>query len=899
MKRLLSILFCLSLLGVANAQDFTINGINYSATSSTQVQVTSGSCFTGDLSLPETVENAGVNYDVTRLANGAFSGCTDLTSITFPSTVIAINDNAFDGCIGLVSVVIPESVTTISRRTFKGCTSLSSISIPNTVTNMEDFAFQSCTSLTSIDLPNNVEILKSGLFFGSGLTSITLPSSVTTIQDDVFNACSDLASISIPSGVDNIGEGAFKSCASLTSITLPSAIDEIREATFQNSGLTSIDLPAGVEEIGLQAFEDCDDLQTVTMGNNVTTIGINAFQRCTSLTSVTLSTSLLQIRNRAFQDCFNLTSIDIPNSVSIISSYAFYRCVDLETVTLPNSLTTLSAFVFDSCTSLTELEIPESVTTIEDFSLSNSGLQNVTVNWTTPVAITDDVFQNVTLSTAELIVPDGTTSTYQAADVWQDFGNISAGSGGGGGGGATVSIPDVYFEEYLESIGAGNGVDFDGLADLASVQALTSVDVSNLGTVEDLTGIEEFTAMTYLNASGNSIESVDLSANTNLVTLDISNNMLTTLDVSSNVNLQSLSVSNNSLTSLDVSDLSDLEILRSNSNQLTELSVFQNTKLTELNVSSNSLTDLNLLSNVNLEQLYAESNSLEYLDLSQNSSLTTVTVILNSLIGMNIKNGNNTAISNSSFAAFDNPSLTCIQVDDVSYSMSNWGQIDMASSFSENCIPVNDDCSYTIPITLGQDTPGDTTSASAGADNPNCAQSGIVLFDVWYEVAAPASGSIVLNLSAQPLIAKIAIYETCSDAEPFACDEDTLSVNDLTPGQIYYLRVWLETNADNSTGETGSFTLNAQDPEVLSTSDIAEISSGVEVFPNPVSDRLTIRLTEEESIETIEVYSLVGTRVLRQKGTTNQLDLNLLPTGMYIVQVETSTDTYFKKILKK
>ena len=97
----------------------------------------------------------------------------------------------------------------------------------------------------------------------------------------------------------------------------------------------------------------------------------------------------------------------------------------------------------------------------------------------------------------------------------------------------------------------------------------------------------------------------------------------------------------------------------------------------------------------------------------------------------------------------------------------------MASSFSENCTPVNDDCSFTIPITLGQDTPGNTTSASAGANNPNCAQSGITLFDLWYAVKAPASGSIVLNLSAQPLTAKIAIYNSCTDSQPFACDEDT------------------------------------------------------------------------------------------------------------------------------
>jgi len=548
--------------------------------------------------------------------------------------------------------------------------------------------------------------------------------------------------------------------------------------------------------------------------------------------------------------------------------------------------------------------------TIESLDLSNNGLlESVKVYNNNLSSLNVKNGNNSNISTFETTGNSNLTcidvdDVAYANSNWTDIDSQTSFSLNcdGGGGGATVSIPDIYFEEYLESIGAGNGIDYDGLADLAACQALTSVVLNNIGTVEDLTGIQEFTSMTYLNVSGNSIQSVDLSSNTNLVTLDISSNLLTALDVSSNINLTSLSVSNNSLTSLDVSDLSALEILRCNSNQLTELNVVENTDLLELNVSSNSLVDLNLLSNTNLEQLYAESNSLEYLDLSQNASLTTVTVILNSLIGLNLKNGNNTALSNGNFAAFDNPNLTCIQVDDVNYSNSNWGQIDMASSFSENCTPVNDNCSFPIPIVLGQDTPGDTTSASAGVDNPNCAQSGIVLFDVWYQVDAPASGSIVLNLSAQPLIAKIAIYDSCSDDQPFACDEDTLSADNLNPGQTYYLRVWLEASTGartSSSGQTGSFTMNVEDAEVLSVSDESNKEVKLGLYPNPTSDIVNIQLSTNERIENIEVYSLMGKRVLQKQDPTNQFDLSSLSSGVYIIQVETNRGRYSRKLLKK
>ena len=108
-----------------------------------------------------------------------------------------------------------------------------------------------------------------------------------------------------------------------------------------------------------------------------------------------------------------------------------------------------------------------------------------------------------------------------------------------------MSIPDAYFEDYLEALGAGNGIDFDGLVDADAVSMLTTVDLNGLGTVENLSGIEFFTSLTYLNVSGNIIESVDLSSNTLLFYLDVSDNSLTSLDVSSNTKLGALIVSNN------------------------------------------------------------------------------------------------------------------------------------------------------------------------------------------------------------------------------------------------------------------------------------------------------------------------------------------------------------------
>ncbi|MBP5288871.1 MAG: leucine-rich repeat domain-containing protein, partial [Clostridia bacterium] len=61
---------------------------------------------------------------VTSIGDGAFSGCTGLTSITIPDSVTSIQADAFAGCTGLTSITIPDSVTSIDRGAFDGCTSL-------------------------------------------------------------------------------------------------------------------------------------------------------------------------------------------------------------------------------------------------------------------------------------------------------------------------------------------------------------------------------------------------------------------------------------------------------------------------------------------------------------------------------------------------------------------------------------------------------------------------------------------------------------------------------------------------------------------------------------------------------------------------------------------------------
>lgn len=192
-------------------------------------------------------------------------------------------------------------------------------------------------------------------------------------------------------------------------------------ATVVNVGVTY-----SVTSISDNGFSNCPGLTSVDIPNTVTNIGINAFQFCAALTSITLPNSITSISNTLFYGCSSLTSLVIPNSVTTIGSAAFFGCSNLSSVTIPNSVTLIGFQSFVNCSSLTSLTIPNSVTTIENQAFRYcTGLTSVTVNWTTPLVINANVFQNVNTTIIPLNVPSGSEALYEANAVWTTFNPIN------------------------------------------------------------------------------------------------------------------------------------------------------------------------------------------------------------------------------------------------------------------------------------------------------------------------------------------------------------------------------------------------------------------------------------------------------------------------------------------
>jgi hypothetical protein len=268
-----------------------------------------------------------------------------------------------------------------------------------------------------------------------------------------------------------------------------------------------------------------------------------------------------------------------------------------------------------------------------------------------------------------------------------------------------VNIPDANFKAYLLADLSIN-TNSDTAIQLSEAQTFNGAIVCSNLTITDLTGIEEFTSLYALDCSNNQLTGLDLSTNTALFAVDCSNNQISNLTINSNPALTYLTCAYNQLTGLNISNDLALAHINSEYNQITSLNINNNTALVELDLrgnqlsginvdnntalvtlalSENVLTSLNVDNNTSLVVFGCNSNQLTTLDISNNGNLTYFSCSNNLLTTLNAANGNNTAISNMSFIANNNPNLPCIQVDDAAWSNTNWTNIDTIASFSANC----------------------------------------------------------------------------------------------------------------------------------------------------------------------------------------------------------------------
>ena len=422
------------------------DGLRYEVTSHVEpytVAVVDADADITTATIPETIEVYGKTFAVTSIGGGAFQGCSSLTSIAIPNSIMSIGHYAFAGCSSLTSITIPNSITEINGGIFEGCSSLTSITIPNSITSIGIAAFQGCSSLTSIAIPNSITSIGGDAFQGcSSLTSITIPNSITEINSGIFYGCSSLTSITIPNSVTSIGGYAFAGCSSLISITIPNSVTSIGSGAFAYcSALEYLSIPNSVQyayegdynnEVyyldGYSSIYGCYNLKTLIVPADFFAPedefdyyeAVEAYLPYLPEKLEALTINGGNMDHRFGWDFINrnrksLKHIDFGATESIAEE-AFTNFYNLESLVLPSQLETVPYMAVAECMKLKSISIPATVTAIEDRAFENCRMLS-SVAFAENGALTHignwAFYNNHELT--NLVIPEGVTEVGHAA----------------------------------------------------------------------------------------------------------------------------------------------------------------------------------------------------------------------------------------------------------------------------------------------------------------------------------------------------------------------------------------------------------------------------------------------------------------------------------------------------
>ncbi len=390
----------------------------------------------GAVVIPSTIDGRAV----IGLGSSAFAGCTNLTGVTVPNSVLYLEDRVFNGCTSLAGVTLGRGVASIGFDVFGSCSSLTAITvdagnavysssdgvlfnkdqttliehpegkagsyaIPAGVTNIQDYAFECCYGLTGITLPAGVvSIGKQAFWFCTNLPAVTIPDSVTSIGDNAFNWCAGLTNVTLGGGVARIGDFAFYECTGLAGVTIPASVTNIGEFAFSRcTALAAITVEAGNAAYSSLSGVLFNKDQTVlvqcpggktgsySIPGTVTNIGgdpfapwpgqgLGGFSWCIHLTSVAVPDGVTSLGKNAFLYCTNLADIALPASVVSIGYEAFENCTRLASFAIPVNVSRIAYWAFAGCTGLRSVTIPSGVTNIEDQAFTGcSGLAGVEI----------------------------------------------------------------------------------------------------------------------------------------------------------------------------------------------------------------------------------------------------------------------------------------------------------------------------------------------------------------------------------------------------------------------------------------------------------------------------------------------------------------------------------------
>ena len=306
-----------------------------------------------DIVIPKTMKNVGFeaffgcgNLDYTAYGNAYYIGNkenpylilmeaknTKITTCVIHSQCQFIYENAFSGCSGLTEISIPKSVIDIGQNAFSNCS------------NLQKATFASIADLCNINFSNreaNPLHCAQHLFISNvEVTEVVIPDSVKSIGAYAFEGC------------NNLQQTEFASIEGLCSIEFSNntanPLYYAHNLYINGEPVINLVIPKTVKTIGAYAFNNCTNLASLVISDSVTNIETNAFNGCSRLASIEIPNSVTEIGDNAFGDCSYLKSLSY-NSNAVGSH--FNNISALESIIIGDSIKNIVGTEFNGCDNL-------------------------------------------------------------------------------------------------------------------------------------------------------------------------------------------------------------------------------------------------------------------------------------------------------------------------------------------------------------------------------------------------------------------------------------------------------------------------------------------------------------------------------------------------------------------
>lgn len=349
-----------------------------------------------------------IQRDTKGIANKAFFGKNEMTSVILPDSVTIIGDNAFNSCQNLMHIrILGNTPAQLGADVFSlslGAKIVVPLSFGDTFKTNENWTnyasyieeeysyeningvgikitkyngnLQSVTIPDVIDSKNVVEIGDSAFENNTSVWNITLPSTLTSIGNNAFSGCTSLKHMIIPERVESIGNNAFDGCAILQGIQFKSENPPTTIGTdcFANLAATAkLVVPLSSKVNYQTVFSSVvEEFDVASSGGSCGITKYNGFESDVIIPNAISGMSVTEIKGAdlvesgAFYGNENVKKVTIPSSVTVIGNYAFTTCFNLEEIILVGTpgLETIGKHAFWGCTQLSTITWPASLTTI-------------------------------------------------------------------------------------------------------------------------------------------------------------------------------------------------------------------------------------------------------------------------------------------------------------------------------------------------------------------------------------------------------------------------------------------------------------------------------------------------------------------------------------------------------